>query len=173
MNIVILFIIVSVFHLYSILKVRRSDEIHDIGHSMLPVLPPRLKIVPDMICVIVFLWGVFVYRTNLTPLLTAHIMVALLRIVTMHLTVLPTVRSVECTSRHPVDCTQDYMFSGHTAMTVTSLLFIAAVYAQSWYVPLALIGILQMLMIVSVRMHYTVDVFLGALLSFFVFNVKK
>jgi membrane-associated phospholipid phosphatase len=172
MNIVILFILVQLFHLYSILKIRRTEEIYDIGHRMLPVLS-RFKIVPDLICVSVFLWSAFLYRTNLTPLLTAHIRVALLRIVTMHMTVLPTVRSFECTNRHPIDCTQDYLFSGHTAMTVTSLLFIAAVYAQSWYVPLALIGIFQMLMIVSVRMHYTVDVFLGALLSFFVFKLKQ
>jgi len=171
MNIVILFILVQLFHLYSILKIRRTEEIYDIGHRMLPVLPSRFKIVPDLICVSVFLWSAFLYRTNLTPLLTQHIVLILLRTVTMHLTVLPALKSAEC--RHPVDCSQDYLFSGHTAMTVTSLLFIAAVYAQSWYVPLALIGIFQMLMIVSVRMHYTVDVFLGALLSFFVFNVKK
>jgi membrane-associated phospholipid phosphatase len=174
MSIVILFIVVTLCHLYCVTKLRRLDEIHDIGHSIVPILSSRFKSVPDLIVVIVFLWSAFLYRQNLTPLLTAHIVVILLRIVTMHMTVLPPVRSFECTNRHPIDCTQDYLFSGHTAMTVTSLLFIATVYEpRSLYVPLALAGILQMLVIISLRMHYTIDVFLGALLSFFVFYTGK
>ena len=171
MNIIILFILVKLFHLYSILKLKRSNEIYDLGHRVLPVLPSCFKIVPDMIVAILFLWSVILYRQNVTPLFTAYITVTLLRVVCMHMTVLPPVKSYECTNRHPVD--QDYMFSGHTSMTVMSLLFIAAVSEKTLYVPLTLIGLVQMLTIISLRNHYTIDVFLGTLLSFFVFCTNK
>jgi hypothetical protein len=96
----------------------------------------------DMIVAILFLWSVILYRQNLTPLFTAYITVTLLRVVCMHMTVLP-----------PVNARTD-------SMTVMSLLFIAAV-----YVPLTLVGVVQMLTII--------DVFLGTLLSFFVFCTNK
>ena len=173
MNIIILFILVKLFHLYSILKLKRSNEIYDLGHRVLPVLPSCFKIVPDMIVAILFLWSVILYRQNVTPLFTAYITVTLLRVVCMHMTVLPPEKSYECTNRHPVGCTQDYMFSGHTSMAVMSLLFIAAVSDKTLYVPLTLIGLVQMLTIISLRNHYTIDVFLGTLLSFFVFCTNK
>lgn len=78
----------------------------------------------DMIVAILFLWSVILYRQNLTPLFTAYITVTLLRVVCMHMTVLP-----------PVNARTD-------SMTVMSLLFIAAV-----YVPLTLVGVVQMLTI--------------------------
>lgn len=169
MNILLLFIIVSLYHFHCILKLRRSDKIQDIGHNTIPVLSTRLKPVPDLIGVSVLLWSALVCRQNLTPLFTTHIVMALLRIVTMHLTVLPPPRSFECTNIHRLECTQDYIFSGHTAMTVTSLLFIAAAYGQSSYIPLSLIGMLQMFVIIGLRMHYTIDVFFGTLLSLVMF----
>ena len=34
MNIIILFILVKLFHLYSILKLKRSNELYDLGHRV-------------------------------------------------------------------------------------------------------------------------------------------
>lgn len=179
MNIILLFILVKICHVYSVWTLRRSEEIHDMGHSVLPVLPMCMSIVPDIIVVFVFMWSVFLHRNNLQPLLMSHIVMIILRIITMHLTVLPPVKSFKCTNNNPYNfntlynCTQDYLFSGHTAITTMSLLYIASVSRTIWYPWLTLIGIFQMFFIVGLRSHYTIDVLLGALLSFFVFHYNN
>jgi hypothetical protein len=162
----------SVFSIVSITRIKRSDKIEDIGHNLLPVFPCSLKQAPDIIVVSLMCICFYSCKANINPVLISFIVVTLLRFITTHLTVLPHVDSFECTNRHIMDCTQDYIFSGHMAYSVLSILYILS-QIPSMTVIMILVGIVQGLLIIGLRNHYTVDVFLGTLISYFVYLQHK
>lgn len=172
MNIIILYILVQLIHIYSISTLERSNQIVDLGHDLLPVLPSAYKFVPDLVCVLLFVVSVYLHRHNYSPLLWSLILVFVLRTIATRLTILPPVKSFECTNRHPIDCTQDYIFSGHFATTVLCILFILAA-RPTWVVSMVLLGLTQAFFIIGLRNHYTIDVFIGALLAYFVFSQQQ
>jgi hypothetical protein len=147
--------------------VRRPTEIQDIGHNHMPVIRSRWKFVPDMLCLLTGAVAFYLYRTNPTVLFKALFYLFLLRWVSIHLTVLPPVKDFECTERHPMDCAQDYVFSGHMACVVLYTLFIYDKFPQ-WQVPLILTNVVQAWFILGLRNHYTIDVFVGTLVAWLV-----
>ena len=172
MSIILLFILVHLFQIYCVATLKRSNQIVDMGHNLLPVIPSTYKFVPDLICILVFVASVYLHRHNYAPVLWSLIIMSILRIIAFRLTILPPVRSYECTNRHLIDCTQDYIFSGHFATTVICILFILAA-KPTLAVSMTLIGLVQAFFIIGLRNHYTIDVFIGALIAYFVFSQQQ
>ena len=172
MIIIILYILLQLIHIYCIRDLKRSNEIVDIGHNLLPALPSKFKFFPDLICGLLFVVSLYLHRDHYSPLMWTLIVVFVLRTITIQLTVLPPVKSFDCTNRHAIDCTQDYIFSGHFSKTVVCILFILAA-KPTLVVPMVSIGLVQAFFIIGLRNHYTIDVFIGALVAYFVFSQQK
>lgn len=161
-------ILLIVLTIMSTTHIKRSNKIEDVGHNHLPLIPSSLKPVPDII--VASLIGVcfYVNKSKPEPVLISFIMILIVRLITTRLTVLPPIDTYNCTDRHLLDCTQDYIFSGHMAFSVISILFILN-HIPSMTVFLSLLGCIQALLIIGLRNHYTIDVFLGALISYCVY----
>ena len=92
----------------------------------------------------------------------------------MYLTILPQSNEFKCEDNNnnfilSLQCGNDYIFSGHTAMTVLSLLFIWNAYPDYLYYYVT-VYILQVFLLLGMRHHYSIDIFIGTLISYFVFD---
>lgn len=161
-----LVLLVSLLQMVTIYT-KRPKEIEDLGHRWIPKMRACWKFVPDMLWLLTGAIAFYLYRANPTVLLKALFFLFLLRWVSIHLTVLPPIKDFECTERHPMDCAQDYVFSGHMACVVLYTLFIYDKYPQ-WQVPLILTNVIQAWFILGLRNHYTIDVFVGTLVAWLV-----
>lgn len=162
----ILFILIACLQIITI-YMRRPTEIQDIGHNQIPMIRSQWKFIPDMLCLLTGALAFYLYRASPTVLLKALFYMFLLRFISIHLTVLPPVKNFECTERHPMDCAQDYIFSGHMASVVLYTLFIYDKF-PTWQVPLIMTNVVQAWFILGLRNHYTIDVFVGTLVAWLV-----
>ena len=169
---------VCYMNLYTGVRIPRSDTIQDIGHRTLPMLTDRYTNVPHMICASLLALCVFHIRND--PVLTIRfvkmaLILYTLRLISIHLTVLPRINSSTCPKGKPnsmLACSSDYVFSGHTVLTLLCILFLIHM-NPSWTIPMTTLFFVQVFFILGLRNHYTIDVFLGTVLTLLTFKVVK
>jgi hypothetical protein len=169
---------VSCMNLYTGVHLPRSDKVQDLGHRTLPMLSDRYANVPHIICASLLALCVFYIQND--PLLTNRfvktaLLLYTLRLISIHLTVLPKLDSRICPKDQPgsmLACSSDYVFSGHTVQTLLCMLFLVHM-NPSWTIPMIVVYFVQIFFILGLRYHYTIDVFLGTVLTLLTFKVVK
>ena len=158
---------------------KQQEPLHDLLHENLPDWSCHKYIRDFFLLVPLIIMAWYGRKDNLlTKFLSYYIVIILIRCITVSVTSIP-----PCQMEHNDEETNvsgiallkgtghDLMFSGHTAFMVLSSLIItqykllpisnAAVYALTTG---------YLLLILACRAHYTVDVIISALISYFVYN---
>lgn len=154
----------------------------DIGFTYLPTVNP---IIPDLILIFYYIYFTIKWFLIHKPLLSKfYIQLSLLffmRLVAFNITYLPPIND-DCVGNindgfkwitpYVGYACFDNMFSGHTVhMTLLTLFTIH--YSENWYekIIVKLSYIPYLILIVASRLHYSVDVWIGTLLSILLFYV--
>lgn len=156
-------------------KCKISTKIPDIGHKYIPNINSNFSYLSDFICTILLIFAIYVSKKSNKILFgKCFLLVFILRLISIYLTVLPQSKEYKCEHNTniftlSVQCGNDYIFSGHTAITVLSLLFIWKVYPDYlyYYVP---VYMLQVFLLLGMRHHYSIDIFVGTLITYFIFD---
>ena len=162
------------------------SKLFDIGHYYLPEIS---TLYPDLMFFSIFIYFVLRWKNDSNILKVFFIICSslfLLRIITFpttHLT--PAFNGSDCfkpmidgpwiffTFYSQSTCI-DYMFSAHTFhLTIISLLTISnsTYYFEQLLIPS--ISIINIIIIVAARMHYTVDIIIGFILSILIYSIYE
>ena len=143
----------------------------DVAFKLLPEITGCTFIaentIPFMLIIILFFTKLL--DSKFTTLISVIIF---LRSIAIGLTVLPKTNlkcCIKCDLRLGV-C-HDKMFSGHTAFTTLSMLLIAEKYPHYKYL-VGIVILLQGFMMLISRAHYSVDIYIGFLVSLLVYSNK-
>ena len=139
--------------------IRTGDKrIYDVGHTVLPRAPAFVNDLQSAIIFIILLYNLPGWSSSkYTSYLTFMCVMFFFRLLTIHVTVLPSpVDSDECKPSLFGKC-NDYIFSGHTTFNILTSYFIGA---PVWPV----VPIITSVGTISSRTHYSVDVLLAWLL---------
>lgn len=146
-----------------------KTPLQDIIHKRLPCLDRYYM--NDVLTITIFIFALF--NLNTTQLKRVLLMFAILytvRAITMCVTHLPAVNK-HCKSAVFNSC-HDLMFSGHTTMTVISLLALHTWQNLSLWITIPYY-LITAFFILAQRRHYTADVVIASVLSFSVFHNLK
>ena len=156
-------------------KYEISTNIPDLGHKFIPNIDSKFSYLSDFICTILFIMVICVSnKSNKMLFLKSFLLIFTLRLISIYLTVLPLSKEFKCEDNnniftYNIQCGNDYIFSGHTAMTVLCLLLLYKIYPD--YVYFYVIAyVLQVFLLLGMRHHYSIDIFVGTLISYFVFD---
>ena len=140
-----------------------TKEIKDLGHYYIP--ESNLSyLVSDILLTVIAIATYLSIRNDkpyMNMLQTNLNILFIIRFVSVLLTVLPRLRKENQGN--------DFIFSGHTMVVLSCLLTLSMKYPERRCM-FAAIFLLKMYVILSSRMHYTVDVYLAAILTLFVFR---
>ena len=153
-------------------QVANNDEIalRDIGHLYLPHF--KKNAFSDIVPIIVGSLSLILVRDNRDVILPSLSVLYILRIIAYNLTVLPTSnKKCDIKNKNIGEGCHDKIFSGHTGFVVLLCLFISERYPK-FSIPGVLLSILQMFLSVATRAHYSVDVYIGTLVAFLIYNYR-
>lgn len=159
-----------------------NPPLYDRLHNVLPVFP---KIYPDVLAVglvtyFVLRWG-FKYPKVLENYIWILVILFVGRVLTFTMTQFPPSRP-GCSTRREGDkiianpfpknwqACRDMMYSGHTFHTLLILLFVLYLsksYAEKTIV--FMLVILELILVIGSRSHYSCDVFVGSLVTILIF----
>ena len=152
-----------------------SQNIPDLGHKYIINIDSKLSYLSDIICMILLMTVMCTLdKSKKVMYVKCFIVVFILRLISMNLTILPRSKEFKCDDSSAivtlnVQCGNDYIFSGHTAITVLCLLMLYTMYPNYVYF-YVIIYALQVFLLLGMRHHYSIDIFIGTLLSYFVFD---
>jgi hypothetical protein len=151
----------------------------DLGHKMIPSISQFYILHSDIILVSMLLALFIIIKSpnTLQDFFKKGSILLLLRSISICLTDLPQIDNNDCKLGYQISkivggkCTNDYMFSGHTSMTLLISLFIMKElpYLQ---VPMLSITTIQIYIILATRMHYSIDIFIAILLTYLVYSLS-
>lgn len=152
-----------------------QPPLSDLGHNFIPEINSKYMLICDIILVFMFMiLSIFVDSCDIfTDFFKKGSLLLFMRSISILLTDLPQLKAHLCFRNNNKDfnCTNDYMFSGHTSITLLIALFIAN--ANSYlYIPMVGIYVLQIFLILSTRMHYSIDVFIATILTTLVYKLQ-
>jgi|UniRef100_A0A6C0BSM1 hypothetical protein len=153
------------------------ETLSDLGHKMIPSISQFYILHSDIILVSMFLALFILIKSpnTLQDFFKKGSILLLLRSISICLTDLPQINNNDCKLGNQISkivggkCTNDYMFSGHTSMTLLISLFIMKElpYLQ---IPMLSITTIQIYIILATRMHYSIDIFIAILLTYLVYS---
>lgn len=154
-----------------------EQPLSDLGHKIIPTISTDFILLSDTILVSMFLIMFISVKspTVLCEFFRKGILILVLRSISILLTDLPQINTYLCfikdDKQKDSNCTNDYMFSGHTSITLLISLFIMKTIP---YLKIPMIGVtlLQVFLILSTRMHYSIDVFMAIVLTICIYNIK-
>jgi hypothetical protein len=153
----------------------QQPPLTDLGHKLIPSIDPNYMLICDVILVFMFIvMLLFIDSIEvLADFFRKGSLILFLRSISIMLTDLPQLNTHLCSTKNIKDsnCSNDYMFSGHTSITILIALFVAKS-NTSLCVPMLLISVLQVILILSTRMHYSIDVFVAIVLTSCMYNLK-
>ena len=184
MNIVYLivfFIFVVIIQKCITLKVsNRNTSISDLGFKL---IKPRYSKTNDIVIDVLVYGTVVAFLLNsslrhIHAFIISAITLLIIRTICTLLTVLPkTDKPCHTNTKHSFvttiqECTNDYMFSGHTAFLCLALLHINEQLSGVMIPSIVLLCIVVYLLITT-RSHYSIDIFIAMVLSYLVFHNAK
>ena len=148
----------------------------DLGHKIIPSISTDFILLSDTILVSMFLIMFISVKSPkvLCEFFRKGIFILVLRSISILLTDLPQINTYLCFTQNnrqkDSNCTNDYTFSGHTSITLLLSLFVMKTIP---YLKIPMIGInlLQVFIILSTRMHYSIDVFMAIVLTICIYNI--
>lgn len=143
----------------------------DLGHDLLPHITKYKTLCTDIIPILLIVFCFRAMRPDLAEIANVISIIMILRMISYRLTIFPT-SDEKCDGVHANGGCHDKMFSGHTALVTAICLFVAKS-RPKLQVPCILTVLLQMFMSVATRSHYSVDVFIGALIAGLVYSNKN
>lgn len=159
-----------------------DTSIRDAGHRAFPPNRSIPEEAPHVVCLVmlVLAWVSVCRSTKRRARFLRTLLVLLtLRVVCIHLTVLPAPREFRPAPSSLLGglyshASRDYIFSGHTTLVVASALALASSSSTAWRAPVVLVAVVavQMYMLLALRWHYTVDVFVAAVLTVLVYHAR-
>ncbi len=159
-------------------KVNLQPPLYDVYQQILPNLK-HLRIIPEILHLIpiVFLASLMLYYKNtdaLNKFLSKHGLLMVLRALCFSSTILPD-SSETCMSNNYMGSCFDLIFSGHTTIMLLSTYIIKEFFLISLqlYNCLLFLNVINAVLIVLCRNHYTVDVILSLIITHFVYFYKS
>lgn len=166
-------------------------KLHDIFFDVLPDLSDVETPFPNYILLVQLFFGIISFRSNSTYKYIAQFIflqsiLGTVRAVSVAITTLPNIRVYEHCEKEVSSFFQvleymviygtcgDYMFSGHTATAFLTYMFVHK--HGSYYAWEILSGILlgaQMLVLLLLRWHYSVDIFIACIITWLLFRFYK
>lgn len=153
----------------------QQPPLADLGHKLIPSIDPKHMLICDAILVFMF---IVMFTFIDSPKVLAEFFrkgswILFLRSISIMLTDLPQLNTHLCsvTNSNDSNCSNDYMFSGHTSMTLLIALFVAKS-NTSLCIPMIVLSVIQVLLILSTRMHYSIDVFIAIVLTSCIYKLK-
>lgn len=145
---------------------RHSIPLPDIGHAYLPNLSKYENII-EAICFLPFLYLLYLSLKEerysvIKEFSFIFCCLTLIRTITYSVTILPSIYCYKDESINTLGGCTDCIFSGHTSFVILSCLFLCH-FKYSKYI--LLFPIIPSLLIISARLHYTVDVILSWLIT--------
>jgi hypothetical protein len=155
-------------------EIPTSYKIHDLLHDILPDINKYHYII-DIIAFIIIIPAFIYFNSDLSiEFLTKFLIIMLIRSFTIISTVLPKYERCDETftlrSFFLGGC-YDKIFSGHTSFT----LLLTLMYYREDIINLPTLyvtNILNMLLIIATRSHYTIDVLIAFFVTLTIFNIK-
>ena len=163
-----------------------SNNIYDLGFSLLPKLDTKYSFIDDVLTVIPFIANIY-YKTKLHELLMLIIIVRIIRLICMNVTILPPPNN-KCNEiikykeksfpyiKFLAGRCNETVFSAHTSLTILSILFLLPLFKDFMKNILYLYAVLVSLIIICLRNHYTIDVILAwtiSILTYIVYYKNK
>jgi hypothetical protein len=153
----------------------QQPPLADLGHKLIPSIDPNNMLICDAILVFMFI-VMFVFIDSpkvLAEFFRKGSWILFLRSISIMLTDFPQLNTHLCSVKNKIDsnCSNDYMFSGHTSITLLIALFVAKS-NTSLCIPMIVIFVLQVTLILSTRMHYSIDVFIAMVLTSCMYKLK-
>lgn len=159
-------------------KVNLQPPLYDVYQQILPNLK-HLRIIPEILHLIpiIFLGSLMLYYKNLDSLnkfLGKHGLLMVLRALCFSSTILPD-SSETCMSTNYMGSCFDLIFSGHTTIMLLSTYIIKDFFLVSLqvYNLLLFLNLINAVLIILCRNHYTVDVILSLIITHFVYFYKN
>ncbi len=154
--------------------------VYDLGHEVLPeITNPFLKDIHDytkhFIAIFPLLVALYYLPTNLKQkLLEDWAFLHIIRIISNNLTVLPSINKCRPTifDKYSVGGCCDYMFSGHTFTSLLPSIYIAYYLRPVHPLWMFVYNILNSIIIIIGRRHYTDDVLIAWFITLFVFFIR-
>lgn len=177
---IVFFLFVVVVQKCITLKVsKRNTSISDLGFKL---IKPNYSKTNDYI-IDVLVYGTVVAffllssSRHIHAFMISAVSILILRTICILLTVLPKTDKPCVHKRHSFittiqDCTNDYMFSGHTAFLYLALLHINE-QIPSVKIPSIVLMCTVIYLLITTRSHYSIDIFIAMVLSYFVFQNTK
>lgn len=158
-------------------KCTNQRPLADLGHKIIPPISTNHILLSDAILVFMFLI-LFIYvksPTVLCEFFRKGALLLVLRSISILLTDLPQINTdlcfVKADEQKDTNCTNDYMFSGHTSVTLLLSLFVMRT-MPCLRIPLIGVNLFQVFLIIATRMHYSIDVFMAIALTICIYNIR-
>jgi len=158
----------------------KTKCVYDLGHEILPLIKnPLLRDIHDYtkhyIVIFPLIIGLYYLPLHLKQkLLEDWAFLHIIRIISNNLTILPSINKCKpsTSDKYSIGGCCDYMFSGHTFTSLLPSLYIT--YYLNPFHPLLifLYNIVNSLLIIISRRHYTDDVLIAWFITLFVFFIR-
>lgn len=149
---------------------KTNPKVYDIGHKYLPNIEQYEYLVNVILGLSACIF--FIYPKIFLPFFILYLVIIVIRMITIQLTVLPKTTCGIKTSFDLSGYCYDKIFSGHTAFICLITLFLFNLKKIS-IIPLVIINVLYGLLIIAVRSHYTIDVFIAFIVTLLIFQNRK
>lgn len=147
----------------------KDYKLYDVIHL---ITPNMYKLTPILDIITLFLVG-FIYfhkKVNSSLYIEKAFKIYLFRLFCIYATILPSPHK-KCKSNIIQAC-HDFIFSGHTAITLLNSLYLYDIYPNLKIIILLFLFIF-IILIIATRMHYTIDVILALYISYGIYYEKK
>lgn len=171
---IFILIIIVIINQYSSnnLDKLNNKEISDLGFDLIKE-EDNIYRFNDFMVILLILWYAFKGK-NKNLLFKLSSVLFFFRVIFMNITVLPQTKE-QCPKNRLLPFTggcRDLVYSGHTSLSVLILLMLISEGSLSSYIGFSYISLLIYIIIKS-RSHYTLDIVLGGIAGFMVFNNRK
>jgi hypothetical protein len=170
-----LLILVILFNLFTFYKEQhyrqhfKTSKIYDLGHHVFPNLYKHEYIINYIAYLGII---VLIITNNILDFLKLFFIILIIRFLFTQITVLPKMKHCKINHFSPLGYCYDKIFSGHISFIFLCSLFLLETKYISIYT-LACINIINSILIISTRAHYTIDVIIAFMVTFFIFQNKK
>ena len=147
----------------------KNKKIYDVGYKYLPNINQHEYLINYISYVIIIL---LIFTNFVVDFLKLFFIIYIIRFIFTQITVLPKIKHCNIQQFNPFGYCYDKIFSGHISFLFLFTLFLYETNYISIYI-LGILNIINMCLIISTRAHYTIEVIVAFIITFFIFKNKK
>lgn len=147
----------------------KTSNIYDVGHKVLPNLHHHEYIINYILYIGIL---VLIFTNNIIHFLKIFFIILIIRFLFTQITVLPKMKHCKINHFSPFGYCYDKIFSGHVSFIFLCTLFLLETKYISIYT-LIVVNLINSILIISTRAHYTIDVIIAFMITYLMFQHKK